>query len=153
MELKQSYAPIFERYGVKQKSGEIKLGYSYLYRPDIIERQDDIKHYDANAARTIAECEALITQLKDYRQDLAIRYGELEVMSYKHEYKLVRYVSYDNSVSYYLRDTLVYEDGTRDERAFKKYAGKERHAAIKAFKQLQHDHPEAVFVDNSAVRR
>lgn len=153
MELKQSYAPIFECYGVKQKSGYTKLDHSYLYRPDIIERQDDIKYYDANAAKAIAECEKLIAQLKDYRQDLVIRYGELEVMSYKHEYKLDRYVSYDNAVSYYLCDALIYEDGTRDSRACKQYTGKERHAAIKTFKQLQREHPEAVFVDNSAVRR
>lgn len=153
MDLKQSYAPLFECYGAKQKNGEIKLGYSYLYRPDLIERQEDIKRYDTNAARSIAECERLIKQLKDYRQDLCTRYNELETMSYKDEYKLARYVSYDNSVSYYLRYTVVYEDGTRDERAVKKFAGKERHAAIKAFKQLREEHPEAVFIDNSAVRR
>lgn len=74
-------------------------------------------------------------------------------MSYQHEYKLERYVSFDKAVSYYLRYTVVYEDGTRDEQAFKKYEGKERNAAIKAFKQLQHEHPNAVFVDKSAVRR
>lgn len=153
MELKQSYAPLFERYGAKQKSGEIKLGYSYLYRPDLIERQEDIFRYDESAQRAIAECEKLIEQLKDYRQDLTIRYGELATMSYESECKLERHVNYDNSVSYYLRYTIVYEDGTRDAAAFKKFAGKERHAAIKAFNQLRKEHPEAIFVDNSAVRR
>lgn len=153
MELKQSYAPLFDRYGVRQRSGEIKLSYSYLYRPDLIERQEDIKHYDGSALRAIEECKRLIAQLTDYRQDLCARYNELETMSYTHEYKLDRYVSYDNSVSYYLRYSIIYEDGTRNEKSFKKYSGKERHAAIKAFKQLQKEHPSALFIDNSAVKR
>lgn len=44
MKLKQSYAPLFERYGKRRRSAEIKLGYNYIVACYAQEYVDQLFH-------------------------------------------------------------------------------------------------------------
>lgn len=145
MELNKIYAPLFERYGSPTRSAEFSRSYTHLYRPDLIESVESVASYDGQAKRVIDECKQLIAQMTAYRQDLAIRYGELATMSSHEEIKLERYRGYD-CISYYLRFTTVYEDGTRCETASERYEGKQRHQAIARFEALKKERRSAEFI-------
>ena len=53
---------LFTRYGSPSKEAEIKI-WGYLKRPDTCNSFDDIRYNDDNAARLIADCKRLETQL------------------------------------------------------------------------------------------
>ena len=102
---------------------------------------DDVRHQDDRAARLISECEHLITQLREYRQDLAKRYNDLATMPSTISIELQRYKSYYGNVEFYIRHWTTYSDGTKNETKTEKFPGKERHLAIKRFKELQKQFP------------
>lgn len=135
---------LFTRYGSPSKEAEIKI-WGYLKRPDACSSFDDIRHNDDKAARLIADCKRLITQLTEYRQDLAARYAALATMPSKDSVMLQRYNGY-NGITYYIRYFTEYEDGTKVETATETYPGKERHAALKRFAQLQKERPGLEYV-------
>ena len=64
-----SYLNLFSRYGSPSREAEVRFS-AYLVRPDVL-TADRIKAHDESAARTIAQCQALIEQLTDYRKALA----------------------------------------------------------------------------------
>lgn len=152
MELNKIYAPLFERYGSPTRSAEFSRSYTHLYRPDLIESVESVASYDRQAKRVIAECQALIEQMTAYRQDLAARYNELVTMLSREEIKLER-VNYYGSISYYLRFTTVYEDGTRCETASERYDGKARHKAIARFEALKKERRNAEFIKDIAKKQ
>lgn len=135
---------LFTRYGSPSKEAEIKL-WGYLWRPDACSSFDDIRHNDDNAARLIADCKHLETQLVEYRQDLTARYAALATMSSKDSVMLQRYNGY-NGITYYIRYFTEYEDGTRVETATETFPGKERHTALKRFAQLKKERPGIEYV-------
>lgn len=145
MELNETYAPLFERYGSPTRSAEFSRSYTHLYRPDLIESVESVASYDGQAARVIAECQRLIEQMTAYRQDLVIRYNELATMTSREEITLERINCY-GSISYYLRFATVYEDGTRCETASERYEGKQRHKAIARFEALKKERRNAEFI-------
>lgn len=97
------------------------------------------------ATLLIADCKRLITQLTEYRQDLAARYAALATMPSKDSVMLQRYNGY-HGITYYIRYFTEYEDGTRVETATETFPGKERHAALKRFAQLQKERPGIEYV-------
>lgn len=152
MELNKIYAPLFERYGSPTRSAEFSRSYTHLYRPDLIESVESVASYDRQAKRVIDECQALIEQMTAYRQDLAARYNELVTMLSREEIKLERVNCY-GSISYYLRFTTVYEDGTRCETASERYDGKARHKAIARFEALKKERRNAEFIKDIAKKQ
>ena len=131
---------LFTRYGNPSKEAEIKL-FSWLNAPETCCRFDDVRRQDDKAALLISECEHLITQLREYRQDLAKRYNDLATMPSTKSIELQRYKSYYGNVEFYIRHWTTYSDGTKTETKTEKFSGKERHLAIKRFKELQKQFP------------
>ena len=131
---------LFTRYGSPSKEAEIKL-YTWLNVPEECRNFDDVRLQDDEAARMIAECEHLITQLREYRQDLAKRYNDLATMPSTKSIELQRYKSYHGNVEFYIRHWTMYSDGTKTETKTERFSGKERHKAIKRFAELQKQYP------------
>lgn len=131
---------LFTRYGSPCKDAEIKI-WGYLTRPDDCAKFEDIRHNDDNAARLIADCKRLISQLTEYRQDLAGRYNALATMPSKDSLELQRYPRIGGGITYYIRHFTEYEDGTRVETETETFPGKERRAALKRFEALQKARP------------
>ncbi|MBS7403100.1 MAG: hypothetical protein KIG37_06115 [Oscillospiraceae bacterium] len=96
---------------------------------------------DDNAARLIAGCKRLISQLTEYRQDLAGRYNALATMPSKDSIELQRYPRIGGGITYYIRHFTEYEDGTRVETETETFPGKERRAALKRFEELKKARP------------
>jgi len=129
----------FERYGSPTDTAEIRL-YGYFSRPDTLTEPDRIAYQDKNAERVIAECSALIEDLKDYRQQLAARYGELETMAYSDTLRLKRYPR-AGGIVYELTITRTFEDGRTRQEHRETWPGKERRAALKRFDALRKERP------------
>ena len=62
-------------------------------------------------------------------------------MPSKQSIELQRYKSYYGNVEFYIRHWTTYSDGTKTETETEKFSGKERHLAIKRFKELQKQFP------------
>lgn len=136
---------LFTRYGSPTREAEVKI-WGYLKRPESCNTFDDVAGFDGRAGQLIAQCQHLIEQLTEYRQDLAARYAQLATMPSKDSVKLERYKKYDNSVIYYIRFYTEYEDGAKVETATETFPGKERHAAIKRFEELKKERPGIEYI-------
>ena len=131
---------LFTRFGSPSKEAEVNIR-GWLHLPESCRRFEDIRHQDDEAATLIAECEHLITQLREYRQDLAKRYNDLATMPSTKSIELQRYKSYYGNVEFYIRHWTTYSDGTKTETETERFSGKERHKAIKRFAELQKQFP------------
>lgn len=136
----KAYMPLFERYGSPCREAEIKQ-YGYLTRPDKLDTFERIRHMDDNAARLIAECEALITQLTAYRQDLVTRYNELATMTSRDRVLLERYPNYGGKIVYYVRMFTDYEDGTTVNTSSERFEGRDRRKALARFEEIRKQRP------------
>lgn len=139
-----AYEELFTRFGAPVDAAEIKIS-AYLSRPDTLSTVESVEYYDKNAARIIAECEAMTEDMRRYRQKLTARYNSLATMNYKRVIKLQRYVNFNNAITYFIRFSTVYEDGTKEETATERYPGKERHKALARFAELKKQYPGAEF--------
>lgn len=134
------YLDLFQRYGSPSREAEIRLT-NYLLRPDTL-TADRIKNYDESAARTIAQCHALIEQLTEYRAALAERYAALATAAYRERLELTRDPGYrGKSVIYFVRIVRTYEDGTTERVLDEKYFGTERRKAFARFAELKKQRP------------
>lgn len=131
---------IFHRYGSPSTEGRIEIR-GYLLLPDqLVEKE--IQHYDENAARVIAECEAMIQDLKEYRRDLAARYAQLTTSPYKLRLEVERNPHWRGKcVDYYVRIIKTYEDGTEIQELNEHYTGKQRREALARFEELRKQRP------------
>lgn len=136
----KAYSPLFERYGSPCREAEIKL-YGYLTRPDKLDTFERIRHMDDSAARLIADCKRLVTQLLAYRQDLSARYNELATMPSRDRLVLERVPTYSGKIAYYIRLFTDYEDGTTVSTASEAFEGRDRHKAIARFEELRRQRP------------
>lgn len=136
---------LFTRYGSPCKEADIKI-WGWLKRPDTCASFDDVRSYDDKAARLIADCKHLVTQLIEYRQDLAARYNALATMPSKDSVLLERYYTGYSGITYYIRYFTEYEDGTKVETATETFPGKERHTAIKRFEELKKARPGIEYI-------
>ena len=135
-----AYLDLFQRYGSPSREVEIRLT-NYLLRPDTL-TADRIKTYDDSAARTIAQCQALLAQLTDYRQALAERYAALMTAAYRDRLELIRDPGYRGKpVLYFVRIVRTYEDGTTERVLDEKYFGAERRKAFARFVELKRQRP------------
>lgn len=136
----KAYSPLFERYGSPSREAEIRL-YGYLTRPDKLDTFDRIRHMDDNAARLIADCKHLVTQLSAYRQDLAARYNDLATMPSRDRLVLERVPNYSGKITYYIRVFTDYEDGTTVNTSSETFEGRDRHKAIARFEEIRKQRP------------
>ena len=135
-----AYLDLFHRYGTPSREAEIRLT-AYLLRPDIL-TADQIKTNDDSAARVIAQCQALIGQLTEYRAALAERYAALATAAYRDRLELTRDPGYrGKQVIYFVRIVRTYEDGTTERVLDEKYFGTERRKAFARFAELKHQRP------------
>lgn len=131
---------IFRRYGSPSTEGRVDIR-DYLLLPEKL-TEDQIQRYDKSAAQTIAECKAVIQDLKEYRRDLAARYAHLTTAPYKLRLELERDPHWRGKcVDYYVRIIKTYEDGTEVKDLSEHYTGKERRQALARFEELRKQRP------------
>lgn len=124
----------------------------YLLLPDKL-TENEVKRYDVSAARTIAECEAVILDLKDYRKDLAARYAQLTTAPYKLRLEIEWDPHWRNQgVDYYVRIVKTYEAGTEVKELNEHYTGRQRREALARFEELRKQRPGIDLVKNIAKR-
>lgn len=145
-----NYEKLFQRYGSPSKEAEIRIN-AYIIRPDAL-TADRIPCNDDRAARVIAECQAMIEQLTEYRQALAARYAALATAAYKDRLEIERQPSCYSCIRYYVRIIRTYEDGTTETLLSEIYPGKERCKALARFAELQKQRPGIETVQDIARR-
>lgn len=97
---------------------------------------------DKRAKNEIEELEFLIRQVKEYRTALSKRYNEIQSMEYTLELSLQRKSSWRGDKKIYnISIDRIFSDGFRESIIKETYEGRERHKAIKRFKELQKAHP------------
>lgn len=146
-----SYKDYFPEWRSNQDTAEIKP-YIYIRNPAMLSDSKDVAYYDGRAAQTIRELETIIANLKDYRQALTARYGELETMPYTRLLKLERRPGYDHKITYYLTVTKTYSDGSQVSELRETYPGKERKQAFDRFQALQKQFPGIPWEQDTAKR-
>ena len=110
---------------------------------DKLKEAGEVARADATAARDIAALESLISDLKEYRQELAARYAQLETMAYTDRLELERRPDgwRGGNITYYLRIVRKYEDGTEAQQMHETFPGKQRRDALKRFEELKKQRP------------
>lgn len=135
-----SYLDLFQRYGNPSREADIRLS-GWLLRPDAL-TAEKIACYDQSAARLIAEAQALIDQLTEYRAALAERYAALATAAYRDRLELIRERRWrDSPVLYHVQIIRTYEDGTAETVLHETYHGQERRKAFARFAELKHQRP------------
>lgn len=119
--------------------------HSYIQSPARIDSATRILENDKKAVEEIKAAEELIQRLKEYRQALFERYQEITASPYHCRLTLEREPARWNgaSVDYFIRLEKVYDmPGVAPEGIIiEYYPGKERHKAIKRYKELLKQHP------------
>lgn len=137
----ETYKELFEFCGSLRETAEARTGYCYLTLPEKIRDINAIAEEDRRAAQAIKDCERLIEQLTDYRRALAVRYGQLETMTYTDNLSLTRYPDYGGGVRYVIEIARTYEDGTRQKILKETRCGKERREALRRYEELRRARP------------
>lgn len=125
----------------------------YLQNPATI-KQKDVAWSDRTAARLIAECQATIEALTEYRAALAARYAYLEAAPYKLRLELERSPEgwQRPRIWYYVRIRRTYADGTEVIDLEEKYQGSERRAAFARFEELKKQRPGIELLEDTQKR-
>lgn len=145
-----SYEKLFQRHGSPSKEAEIRIT-AYLIRPDTL-TADRIPWNDQTAARVIAQCQATIEALTEYRQALAGRYAALATAAYKDRLEIERQPTCYDGIRYYVRIVRTYEDGTTEDLLSETYPGKDRSKAFARFEELKKQRPGIEAVKDIARR-
>lgn len=135
-----SYRKYLTRYGSPSESAEIRC-YIYLVDPAKLTTPNDIIYRDKNTADEISSLEGILEALKDYRKDLAARYGELETMPYARTLKLERHPHWKGHIEYIVTITRKFSDKTEIAELREVYPGKERKKAFDRTAQLLKQYP------------
>lgn len=135
-----SYTDLLRQYGSQQESAEHRI-YIYAQDPRKLKTPEQVAYRDRDAAGTIATLERYIADLKDYRQALAARYGELVTLPYSTRLKLERCPHWQGHIEYVVTITRTLSDGTATDELREVYPGKERHKALARFEALKKQRP------------
>ena len=135
-----SYHKYLTRYGSPSDDGEIRFSI-YLTDPAKLTTPKDIVWRDKHIAEDITRLESVLDALRDYRKDLAARYGELETMTYSRQLILERNPHWRGNIEYTVTIMKTYEDGSRVKELNESYPGKERRKAINRFEELKKQFP------------
>lgn len=134
------YRELLNRYGHPAATNDHTI-YIHVQSPESLTRPRDVAHRDEMAAKDIQKLERYISQLKDYRQALAVRYAELETMPFHYRLKLRRYVCYNHRKEYYLTIDKILSDGSVVNEIREVYPGKEWHKALARFEEIKKQRP------------
>ena len=135
-----SYHKYLTRYGSPSDTGEIRCTI-YLQDPAKLTTPKDIIYRDKNTAEEITRLEDVLEALRDYRKDLAKRYGELETMPYTRLLKLERHPHWKGHIEYIVTITRKYSDKTEINELREVYSGKERKKAFDRTAELLKQNP------------
>ena len=135
-----SYHKYLTRYGSPAETGEIRFSI-YLTDPAKLATDKDISYRDTRTAEEIAKLEDILQALRDYRKDLAARYGELETMPYTRVLKLERCPHWKGNIEYIVTITRQYSDRTDVQELREVYPGKERKKAFDRYNALLKQYP------------
>ncbi len=114
----------------------------YFHRPESIYESSRIPSLDKSAESDIQKLEALIEDLKEYRQALASRYSELEAMPYTLRLYLVREKSWSSKkVTYTVRLAKVFPNGKEVNQQREVFPGNQRSEAFALFEKLKKSRP------------
>lgn len=129
-------------------TGEIRT-YIHLKDPSKIDNLENLKYYDATAARDIIDLQEKIEFLKQYRADLAERSRAFFTANYTLLLSLKRDRSYfrDGKVYYIITIHKIFDNPTIAPEAIheSRYKGTERHEAFKEFEALKKQYPGIKF--------
>ena len=113
-----------------------------VHRPSSLKDPARVLSEDRDAARLIDELENLIGSLRRYRRDLAARYNELSTMPYTYRRACTRNKSWTSKrVTYTIKLTRTYEDGTTVDEIEETFSGKDRKQALERFEELKKSRP------------
>ena len=135
-----SYHKYLTRYGSPAETGEIRFSI-YLTDPAKLTTPKDIAWKDKHIAEDITRLESVLEALRDYRKDLAARYGELETMPYTRVLKLERHPHWKGNIEYIVTITRQYSDKTDVQELREVYPGKERKKAFDRYNALLKQYP------------
>ena len=135
-----SYRKYLTRYGSPAETGEIRFSI-YLTDPAKLTTPKDISWRDEHIAEDITRLESVLEALRDYRKDLAARYGELETMPYTRLLKLERYPHWKGNIEYIVTITRQYSDKTDLQELRESFPGKERKKAFERYNALLKQYP------------
>lgn len=130
-----SYHKYLTRYGSPAEAGEIRFSI-YLTDPAKLTTPKDIVWRDKHISEDIARLETVMEALRDYRKDLAARYGALETMPYTRALKLERCPHWKGNIEYIITITRQYSDKTDAQELREVYPGKERKKAFDRYNAL-----------------
>lgn len=135
-----SYRKYLTRYGSSAETGEIRFSI-YLTDPAKLTTPKDIVWRDKHTAEEITRLENILEALRDYRKDLAKRYGELETMPYTRLLKLERRPHRKGHIEYIITITRIFPDKTQVSELCEVFPGKERTKALARTNDLLHKYP------------
>ena len=135
-----SYHKYLTRYGSPAETGEIRFSI-YLTDPAKLTTPKDIAWRDKHIAEDITRLESVLEALRDYRKDLAARYGALETMPYTRLLKLERHPHWRGNIEYIITITRQYSDETDAQELREVYPGKERKKAFDRYNALLKQYP------------
>lgn len=135
-----SYHKYLTRYGSPSDEGEIRFSI-YLTAPEKLTTAKDISWRDKRIEEEITRLESVLEALRDYRKDLAKRYGELETMPYTRLLKLERHPHWKGHIEYIITITRTYQDKTETGELYEAFPGKERKKAFARYQELLKQYP------------
>ena len=135
-----SYHKYLTRFGSPSESAEIRCNI-YLVDPAKLTTAKDIIWRDKHTAEEITRLENILEALRDYRKDLAKRYGELETMPYTRLLKLERHPHWKGHIEYIITITRTYPDKTVIDELREVFPGKERKNAFDRTAELLKQYP------------
>ena len=135
-----SYHKYLTRFGSPSESAEIRCNI-YLVDPAKLTTAKDIIWRDKHTAEEITRLENILEALRDYRKDLAKRYGELETMPYTRLLKLERHPHWKGHIEYIITITRTYPDKTVIDELREVFPGKERKKAFDRTAELLKQYP------------
>lgn len=130
---------MFQRYGSPFPESGIKM-YGSFTHPNHLFTAERITSSDKAAVSLIKDCEEIIRKMQTYRIALSERYAELETAP-SYPFLQLRRERRD-SVNYFLTLSRYYPNEDHNVTVFvRRYTGKERCAAIKAYRDYLKSHP------------
>lgn len=146
-----SYRKYLTRYGSPAETGEIRFSI-YLTDPAKLTTPKDIAWRDKHIAEDITRLESVLEALRDYRKDLAARYGELETMPYTRLLKLERHPHWKGHIEYIVTITRTYPDKTEISELREVFPGKERKKAFTRVNELLKQYPGIPYEQDTEKR-
>lgn len=129
--------------------------YAYTSPPEDLNTLESLKRSDESAAHYIKRAEEIIERLKNVRQQYAERAAEIEkIESGKgvHNITLERFAEYSGKITFTLNHTIAYP-GCEHVKSVssKKFDGRNRHKAIREYKELKQEYPAFKFSNNIGI--